>query len=339
MVESVLLTEADRELVHAFQLAGRAPVSKIAAALGLSEQTVARRYRALRTAGLLRVVGMVVGPRLGYQPWSIRLRCTADAATAIATALARRPDTFWVNILSGGTEISCYTQPRTPAERDGLLLEKLPRTNRVLGMTAYSILHTWRTPADWSGLRALDPDTAAKLTPAAETPVDNDDPPITLGPADQAMLDVLAVDGRAGFPQLASVAGISESTARRRLEQLMRAKVLGFLVDVPLAALGFPVEARLWMSVAPAELTTAARALTEHDEVQFVAVSTGPTNLMASVVCRDTSQLYRYLSERVAAVDGIRTLDSAPVIRTVKRIGHLWTERKDPHHKPGEIRR
>src|SRR5207249_8810987 len=94
LMESI--DDLDRGLVHALQLDGRAPFSKIAEVLGVSENTVARRYRRLRSGGLLRVVGTTNGYLLGYTSWTIRIRCTPDAAAPIAAALARRPDTFWV---------------------------------------------------------------------------------------------------------------------------------------------------------------------------------------------------------------------------------------------------
>ncbi|MEV5322939.1 MULTISPECIES: AsnC family protein [unclassified Nonomuraea] len=50
--------ELDRRLIHALQLDARAPFSRIAEVLGVSDQTVARRYRRLRSAGLLRVVAV-----------------------------------------------------------------------------------------------------------------------------------------------------------------------------------------------------------------------------------------------------------------------------------------
>lgn len=39
------------------------------------------------------------------------------------------------------------------------------------------------------------------------------------------------------------------------------------------------------------------------------------------VNCRDGGDLYRYLTGRVAGIRGVQTLESAPVIRTVKRAG------------------
>lgn len=316
LVES--LDDVDRGLVHALQLDGRAPFSAIAAALNVSEHTVARRYRRLREAGLLRVVGAVNGTRLGYTSWTVRIRCTPDAALPIAAALTRRDDTFWVHILSGGTELSCNLQPRSAEDRDALLLTKLPRTTRVLGITAHAVLGSYADPMGWPGLAFLPESKAKGLRP--EPPEPSLDV-VELADGDRAILDRLAVDGRSSHTELAMASGWSESTVRRRLEQLRREGVLMYDVDIAPATLGFTAEARLWLSVRPSALADTAKALAEHPEVSFAAITTGPTNLMATVHCRRSDELARYLTERVASLDAIATLESAPVMRTLKRNG------------------
>ena len=58
MVESITVDRLDRQLAQCLTADGRAPFSAIAAVIGVSDQTVARRYRRLRSAGLLRVAGL-----------------------------------------------------------------------------------------------------------------------------------------------------------------------------------------------------------------------------------------------------------------------------------------
>jgi DNA-binding Lrp family transcriptional regulator len=319
-VESGVLDELDRGLVHALQIDGRAPFARIAAVLGVSEHTVARRYRRLRTAGVLRVVGAVDGFRLGFASWTVRLRCTPDAAGAIAAALARRSDTFWVHVLSGGTEISCNLQAGADAERDGFLLEKLPGTRRVLAMSAHSMLQGFAGPGGWRGLVALSAEQVARLrAPEAG----GGEEVVGLGGGDRELLDALAADGRLGFAELAAASGLSESTVRRRLEQLRALGVLSFQVEIAPGELGYRAEARLWMSVRPSAVVHVAQALAGHAEVSFCAVTTGPSNLVASVICRDSRHLYRYLTEQVGALTDIDRVETAPLIRTVKRNGAL----------------
>ena len=74
------LDDLDRSLVHALQVNGRAPFGLIAAALGVSDHTIARRYRRLRSQGVLRVVGLPDSARLGRTDWFIRQRAVRDAA-------------------------------------------------------------------------------------------------------------------------------------------------------------------------------------------------------------------------------------------------------------------
>ncbi|MEV0697460.1 Lrp/AsnC family transcriptional regulator [Saccharopolyspora sp. NPDC050389] len=325
-MKSADLDEVDRRLVHALQIDGRAPFSRIAEVLDVSEQTAARRYRRLRTAGVLRVVGGVDGSRLGYVSWTIRLRCTPDAANPIAAALSRRPDTFWVHILSGGTEISCFTQARTDDESDALLLEKLPRTSRVLGIAAHSMLQGFTTPSGWPGLARLTTQQVERLRPELPPP---DDGPVVLDAGDEALLRGLARDGRMGYGELAADTGWSESTVRRRIDHLRRAGVLRYQVEISPGALGFHAEARLWISVRPSALVPVANELSSHPEVNFAAATTGPTNLMAAVTCRNTRDLYRYLTERVGSLEAVHTLETAPVMRTVKRTGTVLLLRPD----------
>ncbi|MDL4816039.1 Lrp/AsnC family transcriptional regulator [Actinomadura opuntiae] len=317
-MDDVTLDEVDHGLVHALRIDGRAPFSRIGEVLGVSENTVARRYRRLRSSGVLRVVGAVNGRRLGYTSWTIRLRCTPDAAGAIAGALAARDDTSFVYLLSGGTEISCNAQTRSADERDALLLEKLPRTRRVIGVSAHLLLRSFALPATWLGPAVLSPEQADRLRPR---PVPGGTQPVEVGAADRALLAALALDGRAGYTDLARATGWSDSTVKRRAEALRGAGVLQYQVDIEPARLGFHAEARLWMSVRPSALQDVATAMAAHPEVSFVALTTGPTNLVAVVNCRDTEDLARYLTERVAALDGIVTMETAPVIRTVKRAG------------------
>src|SRR5271154_6599255 len=95
-VESIRVDDLDRQLVQCLGVDGRASFSAIAEVLGVSDQTVARRYRRLRSAGVLRVVGLRYPSYSGYAGWFLRLRCVPGSGLAIAEALARRPDTAWI---------------------------------------------------------------------------------------------------------------------------------------------------------------------------------------------------------------------------------------------------
>nr|WP_218952133.1 Lrp/AsnC family transcriptional regulator [Amycolatopsis anabasis] len=318
----VALDTVDRQLAHALQLDGRASFSTIAAVLGVSDQTVARRYRRLRSAGALRVVGLPNARRLGHVEWLVRLRCMPDAAGPIAEALARRENTSWVGLTSGGAEIVCVLRSRSPAERNALLLGQLPHTPRVVAVTAHLLLRTFFGGATgWNGRAdALTPDQIEALRPE---PAEPGGEPVRLGDGDEALLAELALDGRASLQRLAAACGRSESTVQRRLEHLRARGALFFDVEIEPGLLGFSGEGWLWLSVAPRDLVSVATAMAGHPEIAFVAATTGSANLVASLGVRDVDQLFDYVAGPLAALDAIRDLESAPVMRTVKRAGLL----------------
>jgi len=321
VVETVTLDDLDLDLVHALQIDGRAPFSRVADVLDVSESTVARRYRRLRSAGALRIVGEVNGFRLGYVSWTVRLRCTPDVADAVSSALARRTDTFWVHLLSGGTEISCNTQAHADDDNE-ILLEKLPRTNRILAVSAHSILGGGSTASTaWAGLHHMSDEQVAALEQPEPTWDVNET--LTLDPNDELLLAALSRDGRASYSELAGATGWSESTVRRRMDHLRDNGVLSFEVDIAPKTLGYRAEARLWMSVRPAAVLAVTNALSLHPEVSFAAITTGPTNVLAEIVCRSSHELYRYLTERIATLEDIQGIETAPVVRTVKRAGAI----------------
>ncbi|MEJ3750647.1 Lrp/AsnC family transcriptional regulator [Actinomycetes bacterium KLBMP 9797] len=321
------LDTVDRQLIHALRVDGRAGFNQIARVLGVSDQTVARRYRRLRAAGGLRVVARPNPWRLGHEVWLLRLRCTPDAATAVANALAKRPDTAWISLTSGGTEIACMLTVDGTEDRDALLLRKLPGTPRVVAVTAHLHLHLFAGgPHDrFARPAALSPEQVTQLA-APSTP--EPDPELAaeraaLDEADTPLIAALAQDGRSGYPELARATGWSESTVRRRLDQLRRSATIYFDVEVDPALLGFHTRVMLWLSVQPRHLAAAGEALAQHPEVVFAAAITGPSNLVATVVCPDAPTLYRYLTDRIGALPGVERVESAPNLRTLKQVGPL----------------
>ena len=146
---------------------------------------------------------------------------------------------------------------------------------------------------------------------------------LRLDRADYAMLDVLARDGRAGYGELARAAGMSENRATRRLQTLLANGVIYFDVDLAAGAVGFPVSAYVWLTVAPAHLDAACHTLSRHRETPFVAAVSGRANVVVSVTCRDLDELYGYVTARLGAIDGVHSIEVAPVLRRLKQAGAM----------------
>jgi len=331
-VEVTMLDEVDRQIVHFLTIEPRASFRILAELTWISDQTAARRYRRLSESAGLRVLGVVDGSKVGWVDWFVRLQLTPGSADSVAEAMARRPDTRWVNLASGGTEIVCVVEARTPEQRDALFLRGLPGSRRVVQISAHSMLHNF-TPHAWLGIRrALSAEQLARyaaLTGRAEHNLNPAGSPLAVAEGvgltaeDEPLLAELARDGRSSHAALAAAIHWHESTVRRRMDELRRAGLLHFEVDIDSGAYGMHVQAILWLSVEPGLLDEAGRALAGHLEVPFAAATTGPTNLFVSALFRDTQHLYEYLTGPLAGLPGVRTVQTAPVIRTLKRTGSV----------------
>jgi DNA-binding Lrp family transcriptional regulator len=315
MATSDRFDEFERKILHALQVDGRAPFSRIAGVLGVSEQTVARHYARLRSTKGVRVSGRTDPARVGEAAWFVRVRCAPNIARTIGQALARRPDTSWVKLTSGGTEIVTTVRASTAQDSQELLLEKLPRTPNVLGVAANCLLHTFFGGPE-GPIRALSDDQIAELRQPDPTP----GPPIVLDDHDRELLALLERDGRTDFSVLAKATGRPATTVRRRIAELRATGVLYFDVDYDYQRLDADSQTMLWLSVAPDQMLAAGTALAAHPEVSFAAATTGATNLYASVLCPDAAALFTYLTTKVATLPSVQHMETAPVIQTLKTL-------------------
>ncbi|GAA4523936.1 Lrp/AsnC family transcriptional regulator [Amycolatopsis samaneae] len=306
--------ELDRGLLHALQIDGRAPFRRIGEVLGVSDRTVARRYARLRAAGTLRVVGISDPAAVGEAQWTVRVRAAPGAAGEIADALARRADTGWIGLCSGGTEIFAAVRG---AGAGPLLLETLPRTRQVFDVRADQVLHVFYGGAGKPFTKHGPLDAAQVAWLAGQLPAPGE-PHGPLDEVDRRVLDVLRDDGRASVEELMAATRASASTVRRRLHDLRAGGVLHLDVDADSGLFALPVRTLLWLTVAAGEVDAVGRALATHAEVAYAAATTGPAAVFASVSARDTAALYHYLSGTVAALPGVGPVKTAPVLRHVK---------------------
>lgn len=309
------LDALDARLLHALQVDGRAPFARIAEVLGAGDRTLARRWARLRAAGLARVVGVTAGEAVGTAEWLVRLRVPPAHCVAVARALAARADTAWVTVGAGGTEVLSVF--RVPEGRVAPLAA-LGAYGPVAGAEAYRVLHPVMGGRRWHGrTSALTPEEVAALRPA----VDGEPSPYRggLSDLDRGLLQALASDGRAVYPDLARRLGWSQSAVRRRLEVLRGSGAVRFDVETDPRLFGATVQCLLWLGTLPARTASVAQALSADPEVAFVATVTGAHNVFAIAVCRDIAALHTYLTVRVPALEGVQRLETTPIDAYTKR--------------------
>ncbi|MEU7091704.1 AsnC family transcriptional regulator [Kitasatospora aureofaciens] len=199
------LDETERQIAAVLMASPRASWRTVARTLGLSERTVVRRATPLLHDGTLRPTAVRNPDRFPHLiPMALRIRCRPSRIRAIAAGLARRADTVWVDILGGGDEISSVLFLDGPQARTSLLLRDLPATTDVQSWDAYDLMKVFPAGFAWSG-GLLTTDQFDSLTPILREPGAAPE----IQPLDEALIDQLATNARAGYDDLATRLGTS----------------------------------------------------------------------------------------------------------------------------------
>ncbi|UGT42382.1 Lrp/AsnC family transcriptional regulator [Nocardia yamanashiensis] len=327
---SAIMDLLDKQIVHGLVTDARISFARLGSILGVSEQTVARRYRSLRQRGIIHVSGQVNMTPLGHARWLLRIRTTPSRAVALAESLARVPDLSWVSLLSTGFEVTCVGRPRSIERRDELLLRLVPNAGQVQSMNIYEVMRAFPFAEEWPRYgRLLSAEQLRELGPrrSAREP-GGPDAPVALSREDEAMLALLARDGRAPYAQIADVTGWSANRAARRMNELTEAGVLYFDLDFALERMGFQTRGMLWLRVRPAHLEAVGLAVSRHQEVAFVAATTGIANMIVSVECVDIAHLYRYVTDALGPLEGIEDIEVSLALRMFKQQQTLLTSKR-----------
>lgn len=309
------LDDLDRRIVAALQVDGRAPWRRIAEVLDESERSVTRRGTALLETGQVRI-STLSGHNAAVL---VRVECAVASVRATATALAQRSDCVFSYAVSGTAQ--CVAEIRVSnANLPALVLDELPAVVGLVRVQADPLLRVLRSVRQWRpGILTPAQVVALEAPPHGVQQPDGSEPP-TLSTTDRAITRALAADGRASATEVARAAGVSESTARRRLEWLQQNGHLWSRTVVEPALLGFPLEAMVWVRVRPGRLPAFVEHLMTDPSVREAVATAGDHDLVVNLAVRDQGELYGVVGGG-AWREMVQGVHVAVVLQAMKRSG------------------
>lgn len=138
---------------------------------------------------------------------------------------------------------------------------------------------------------------------------------------DRAIVDLLMEDGRMSCAEIARrIGSLSERTVRYRIDRLVNQGFICISAIVNPKTVGFPVVADVFLEVEPGQIMTVARKMAEYECVSYVACSTGDRDVSIQVTARDNAELYRFVTEVVGTVPGVRKTTTLLVPEVIKDV-------------------
>lgn len=140
---------------------------------------------------------------------------------------------------------------------------------------------------------------------------------------DRAIIAQLQFDGRMPFTTVAERVGVSEATIRNRVTRMRQEGVLQVVALVDPHLLDLKATAIIGVVIQPPYLENAANKIAEYHEVSYLLMSSGAFDLLVEVMCRDTDDLARFLSEKLLCVQGVQRTETFYTLRTYK-LSYRW---------------
>jgi DNA-binding Lrp family transcriptional regulator len=241
----------------------------------------------------------------------------------VAAELARHELVVTVEITTGTADIMLTIAAANLLTLSHYLLDHLGGMESVLRTKARIATKIYTEGSRWR-LVDLAEDTLRVLDRSRLKPEeDRADEAISMTPDVQRLAGLLTVNGRASYAELAAATGISPTTVRRHVGNLLRSGVLLPRTDVAAELSGSPVQVYLWADAPVEGLPVTARTISQIRQVRLCAtVSSAPSMLLCAWL-HTVEEVHRLELAIANRLPQVRVIDRLVVLRTVKRMGRL----------------
>ena len=307
----------DLEIVDALQIAPRASWAMVARALGVSEVTVARRWKSLQDRGLA-WTSVALHPSTSQGAF-IEVRCEAKHLDRLLVWLGRHPDVITVGQTTGDYNLFCITIATDLEEVLRCVHGGLPELLDAVHVRI-SLFRQMTGGVDWrQGILSASGEKQLKEEHHSKRPESIS--PISI--SDRQLFLQLGMDGRRSPAELSRNLGRSPGSVRRRLAELEARNQVVFRCDVARPAFDLPLGMLVLMKVPPLEAESTARLLGRRRETRFCASVIGTANIILVVGLHDLADAERVLGELSQEHSSIEVIDRRVVTRMAKIYGRI----------------
>ncbi len=141
---------------------------------------------------------------------------------------------------------------------------------------------------------------------------------------DLEIVSLLMEDGRMHAAEIARrIGNISERAVRYRIDRMLENNVISISAIVNPKGVGMNVVADVLLEVDSDSILEVAKRVAEFENVSYVACSIGETDVSLQVQARDTAEVYRFITEVIGKVPGVRKTTTSIVPLVIKDV-YQW---------------
>lgn len=146
------------------------------------------------------------------------------------------------------------------------------------------------------------------------------DRPEKLDEIDRYIIQTLQKDGREAFAQIAEDLKVSPGMIRQRYNRLVELGYLKVIAATNPLMMGKRTMAMIGVRTDGRKMLEAGNKISKFDEVVYVVFVSGGYDIMLEVFCKDHEDLLKFMTEKLAKVDGVRETESFIYLKIAKEI-------------------
>lgn len=297
------MDELDLKIILELQKDGRESNLELSRKFGTPESTVRRRVQRLINDHVIKVTALPNPSKVGYQMIAfIGLQVELSKLERVADRLVKCPNVHLLCLTTGSFDMIAWALFESTTEFDRFVrsdLAAIPGINRAETMVHVDLRKQspgWIVPAEGKESKE------SRNQGIKESEVREG---LGLDELDHKIILALQEDGRQNNQEIARQLGISPSTVRRRIEQMVADGVIKISAVPNPWKVGYETMALIGMGVQLDKLDYVARTLARNPDVHYLAVTAGRFDIMVWVQFRSWKELSEFAKVTLASVPGI----------------------------------
>jgi len=144
---------------------------------------------------------------------------------------------------------------------------------------------------------------------------------------DCKIIRLLQQDGRMSNTAMAQALGISEYTARTRLRRILDSGIIRVAAVGNPIDLGFAVSGNLKIRIDLKKAKQVVDALTRIDELIWIALTTGGTDIDVDFAVRSMPELQELIFNKISKIEGVLSTETSLMVDLIKEktdYGTAW---------------
>lgn len=285
----MIITKTDKRIILELQKKGRATYAELAASLGYSPSTIARRIERLIASKAI-VIRALPNPAMMGLVANALIAIKCDPAQ-VDNVCNRLEDNFFINnihTIFGRFDIVTIVYFPTWELLHRFINKELFTIEGVEQAETYYLKEIKKR---YYGLFGKNPDNTK---------------PSDIKPIDHKLIEELVRDGRANVSELATKLDSNVATISRRISFLLKEEIIKICAVPNPAHLGYSSNATMVLEVEANRVKTICRELDKLKEVHTIMTMIKGNGVVVGIHSLNNETLYQLIKEKILCIEGVK---------------------------------